>query len=422
MAKVKIKKKVIGGKSDNIGSMFGQMLGTEDNININICYPKYVKLKEYMLSTIKSLHLLTQFPTFKLQIYGQEFDEAIDEINNFIVKSSEQIKELFKIDFSDYEWNLTLLTPEQRKQFETAYADIKSCELKNTLIVMCDQLIPYKKYIENKDALSYKFILNMPGTSFSPIPFTRLNFKSLVTKIYTENGNSMSFEMSPKQKETNEKLLNLLMLYINKIYELTYNFYKTVMEPDIDVDEFASTIINSLQDIKKLPELHRCDKAFKALEESVGMLKTNFSGYYKDMVTSQNSGMIMENFILDVSKNQKNDPQVLGQFKTIIKFYRKHAQGKIKDPKLKMIFEKLNTTYQDVKGSNDDNIKKAQNGEFDDDSDDDLTLKDEDEGETKEPKEPAKLTKTEKEQAIREKNSKLSVDELVNNISKDRKK
>ena len=102
-------------------------------------------------------------------------------------------------------------------------------------------------------------------------------------------------------------------------------------------------IISSLDDVKK--HIPRCDEAFDKIRESVGLLKGNFGGYYKDYVASNNPTIIMENFVLDVSKKTESSPKVTGQFRRIISHYRKLASQQAQHPKLRTLFEQVDKNF-----------------------------------------------------------------------------
>ena len=119
--------------------------------------------------------------------------------------------------------------------------------------------------------------------------------------------------------------------------------YDTITSPDVDVKKFSKVIISSIAKVKK--RIPRCEKAFEKIEQSVGLLEGNFDGYYKDFVQSKNPSTIIESFVIDVSQSGGSDPQTTRQFRKIINYYRKATQGKIKDPKMKKIFDMLSANF-----------------------------------------------------------------------------
>ena len=139
-------------------------------------------------------------------------------------------------------------------------------------------------------------------------------------------------------KETKKRVIYCLHLFLKYSEEIINH----VMSPDVDMDEFVKIIIESIAGLKKC--IPRCEKAFKKIEESVTLLKTNFNSYYKYYVSSKNETSIIENFISDVAnENSNGDPQLIKQFKDIIKFYRSQVtKAGIKNTELDMIFDALN--------------------------------------------------------------------------------
>jgi hypothetical protein len=130
------------------------------------------------------------------------------------------------------------------------------------------------------------------------------------------------------------------------LFNTTYDIYQIITSPDIDISEFSDIIVDSIKQARKM--IPRANKAFKKIEESVELLKDNFQNYYKDFITTKNPTIIIENFILDVSKDNSGevDIELARQFKKIVMFYQKKSQGKIKDPRVNQLFEMLNKNFE----------------------------------------------------------------------------
>ena len=107
-------------------------------------------------------------------------------------------------------------------------------------------------------------------------------------------------------KELTNNDRTFILMFIAKLYEISYALYEIISSPDIDVDDFVKIIVSSIDTVKK--HIPRCDDAFNKIIESIDILKNNFDGYYKEFVASNNPSIIMENFVLDVSKNTKATP------------------------------------------------------------------------------------------------------------------
>jgi hypothetical protein len=160
------------------------------------------------------------------------------------------------------------------------------------------------------------------------------------------------------------------------VLDISKTVYKTLTSPDVDVKEFSKAIISSISQVKK--QIPRCEKAFARIEQSVSLLEGNFDGYYKDFIQSQNPSTIIESFVIDVSQSSGGDAQTTRQFRKIISYYQKATQGKIKDPKIKKVFDMLNANFSAM-GENtethnekpvDDNTTDTKSGIDKDDNDD----------------------------------------------------
>ena len=150
------------------------------------------------------------------------------------------------------------------------------------------------------------------------------------------------------------------------LYNTTYDVYQIITSPDIDISKFSDIIVQSIQQAKKM--IPRANKAFKKIEESVELLKNNFQNYYKDFITTKNPTIIVENFILDVSKENTGelDLDLARQFKKIVMFYQKKSQGKIKDPRINQLFEMLNKNF-DMLNVKDKDVSESEESDIESD-------------------------------------------------------
>ncbi|QYB17669.1 H339R-like protein [Pacmanvirus S19] len=329
MSRVKVKKiKVpVGMKDEGLAEMFNQMLGA-GSVNMTIAYPRYIRMKGLCEQLVKLFEMLSNSPFMRAY---SEFGPQKAEIDTFCQQSREQIAELFTIDFSEYEWNLTLVEDELKKAFTEAYEKMKKSNFINVLIQISNNLIMYKKNFTDLTKLNHKFITTMPGTEWAPFPFTHLNVKYIFSLI-----------------GIGENTIRFFMTVLNKAFELSYKLYEEISSPDIDVDQFVKVIMTNIGEIQKRPELSRCRKAFQKIKESVELLKGRFNNYYRDFIATKDSTIMMQHFIIDVSKSTEADPQVTVEFRRIIAYYRKIAQEQITNPKIKMLFEKVNDSFKEL--------------------------------------------------------------------------
>ena len=328
-------------KDRNISDMFNQMIGA-GNVDMNIVYPKY-----FNISTITT-RLIKLFKVFNDGIVMKSIPDlanARQEITDFIDTCEKEHKELFQFqDLSRYQGMFDMVSDEVKEEFGELYERSKESNMVRTFILVCDRLVEYKRHIEDVNNLSYKFINTMSGVDFAPLPFTSLNFKYLFSLDVIDSRGRY-----------------YLMLILNKIYTYSYDLYKEFSKPDINVDEFVKVILANMDEVKK--RVPRCGKAFNKIAESVELLKSNFNGYYHDFVQTKNSSIIMEHFVLDVSRTTDADPETTRQFRKIINYYRKMTAGKIKDERVNYLFQKVDASFNEMDKFS--NMKRDQQGEFD---------------------------------------------------------
>lgn len=280
----------------NVVDMFNQMIGT-DKPNEDIIKPKYIKI-------INKINVLVNI-----------FKSFADDILIKVYKEEKWSEEFYK-----FIEELKLITFKE-DNLSGEYMNLKSNNTIKVCMLTCKNLMIHKSSLETSDM---QFVLRIPGFDYNPFDFSTLNIKRIWTDEVTDN-----------------KIKQYIITVLKLTLKFTLDIYKIITSPDVDVKEFSKIIIDSISQVKKA--IPRCDKAFKKIEESVALLENNFSGYYKDFVLSKNPSTIIESFVLDVSKNGETDIQTTRQFRDIINYYKKASQGKIKDPKVKKIFDMLNS-------------------------------------------------------------------------------
>jgi hypothetical protein len=327
MSKVRCKVKkmqALGANDEKIAEIFNQLLRNGD-VNLAIAYPRYIHIKNICSQLVKMFAMLADGPFMRNY---KQFGADKAEITAFCESSAREIDRLFAITFTDEEWKGNTPDEPRKKAFSEASEVMRGSDLINTFIILCDRLVPYKKNFADRAKLNHKFIINMAGVEWRPFPFTQLNFKEIFALDLTEG------------------TIEFFMALLHKSFDLSYSLYNEISTPDIDVDQFVDIIVKSIDEIKKRPELSRCDRAFAKMKESVALLKSRFNGYYRDYITTKDSTIMMQHFVLDVSKQTTKDAKTMQQFQKIIGYYRKIASQSITNPNVKLIFEKIDQSFK----------------------------------------------------------------------------
>lgn len=341
MSKSKVATKTM--KDPELIEMFNQMTGVGEP-DIDIITPKYEKLIECGKSYINLLIKFVKSPIGSLPEFNNSFvsmvqfiQKAQGEFESLMLKPRET-KALHGSELEKINKNPELLEKYMREipsKYEVSelskyYLKLKDCLLVQDMVMTLKNLKNLlnmeKERTQNPvdnltDPLSDKFITRADGFDVIIFNFTNLNFKAI-------------FNLQ------NNEMKNYVLLFLKLIKKNCEEAFKIVTAPDIDVEKFSKVLINSIKDIRK--HIPRCDKAFDKIEESVSLLQKNFDGYYKDFIQSQNPGIIIENFVLDVANDAQADAQTTAQFREIIKFYKKNMTAKkINDPKVQKLFSML---------------------------------------------------------------------------------
>ncbi len=319
-AKTKVVKVPVGdGSSKEINDMFNQLIGA-GSTNMTITYPRYLTARTYCDQLRKLFIILRDSPPMRTM---PESHESIGAFCKYVETCHEQ---LFVADVGRFINNLEECDEPTRENFTVVYNALKQSELLAKYVGMCNRLIPYHKNFSDRTCMNKKFITCMPGVDWSPFPF-KLNLKQLFMVI-------------------DDNTINLFMTALNKSFEFSKKLYDEMQKPDVDVSSFVELLLKNIIQLQKVPELSRCKQAFKKITDSLKMLETNFTGYYRHFVETQNSSIILEHFILDVSNQMTADAVVAGQFRQIISYYRKvAAKQSVKDPRVSALFNTLSKSF-----------------------------------------------------------------------------
>lgn len=343
MAKGRKQYKVVSAAGSDIDqaelmNMFQQLTGDPSKLDPMIVKDKYERLKNDIIRCNKLVLKFKEAILDRLHTkVGVDafFDREVRSLVDFV----QNVNEFVEVE----------TTPDNLVYI---YQNLKDSFAVEEYLKVCKVLRGGEDCIKDRCALSDKFIKRAVGEEFFVFDFAKINFKHLFTHILEEN-------FSEKDELSGCKQYILVMC--NMLYITTQDIYSVVTTPDVDIDKLSELIIVAITAAKK--QVPRCDKAFRLIENSVDMLKTGMSSYYKDFVASGNPAIIFENFINDISSDLNIDTQTLMQFKRIIFHFRKQADKMPKkNAKLEGVFSTLDKIMEIMDGDN----KKNEDEEEDD--------------------------------------------------------
>ena len=215
---------------------------------------------------------------------------------------------------------------EEVAAFRLAWPGVKDCETVGLLLEACKVLIPHRQALAQQ---SDRF-LRGAGYAFLPLAgLPELNYKAL----YHDP------RLAPPGRA-------FLLAGLAKLHEVAHGLYKAVSLPDIDVERLIEVIMSALDEVRRY--VPRCDEAFKHIADSVHLLRENFGGYHRDFMISNNPTIILENFVLDVSRQRAGSARLAGQFKRIILHYKRLAGDRQMDPRMRRLFSHVDTNLQEL--------------------------------------------------------------------------
>jgi hypothetical protein len=323
MSRIKSKTVRAAVNSKDVLDMFHGVLGTGGGaVNLKVVGPKFLRMKKVSKRYVQLLRAVENSTILKgFAGEARALKEHADWVQENLEKGGLHTLALPGEGAPDAE----------KQHFAAAYSLLKQDHVLSLIVITCKNLTPHRKSLEDPEKLSSGFLTRGAGLTFAPIEgLPALNFR----KVY------ISDTLQGREKQ-------FVLMILHKLYEISYEMYEALSSPDIDVEDFVQVVRSSLSEVRK--QIPRCDEAFNKILESVDLLKQNFGGYYKDFVASDNSGIIMENFVLDVSKSgEGNTPVVTAQFRKIIKYYQRVASQQKNDPRMRALFKHVENNFQEL--------------------------------------------------------------------------
>jgi len=331
-SQVKTKKVV----DDNIADMFHDMI-TNDGVDLEYAWPRYQRLHVIAKKLLKLASLLSVSESLV-----ENFPEAVKLIEGWVKLRDADVSIAFGVDYIKPVERIPGLPQYDHidaatmKRFKANYDTARNCSIFRAAMKWLEELEQYSVYIL-ADPTQLK-----PG---QPKPHSFVN--TLVDSWYPLDPLHIDFRFLIQNSDESGR--NLLMQLLRVGLTTCRELNKELKTPDINVPRFIQVISDAIDKLKKVPELSRCQQAFAKIKKSIHLLENNFGDYYTDFLETQDSTIIMQNFVADVAMNTSADAATTGQFRRIMMYYKKLAgeQGK-KDPKINALFNKIEEKFKSV--------------------------------------------------------------------------
>ncbi len=302
---------------NSLNGMFDQLTGVQE-ADPDIIRPKYVLLRNQIARLHKVYDILVNFRGFTEAF--PDYKSNLSETKQFFTALLE--KHAIDPAVADIESKYVDM---DKTEINALYKVLKESAHVKSIVVASGNLNHYKKSLSDEKNLKDDFIKKEPGVNFTPIPFCLIDLKHIWASDHCSS-----------------TVKKFLLTILHKTYVIGFSIYDNITSPNIDIKKFSAVLVESIKSIRK--QVPRCDKAFDMISDSVSMLEGNFKGYYKTSVEAENPSLIIESFIVDVSMSQKTNASITGQFRRIIMYMKKKAQGN-NDPRVKQLFKILNGQF-----------------------------------------------------------------------------
>lgn len=335
-------------RDGDLSKLVNQMIGLEDP-DPEVVVPRYRRIHELTTKIVEMLEKLCTSPLGKT--FGPIYPVSFGEIMKF-VDTSKTCLSLLTLQENDKTFSgaeLNAINADPRKLqallmqadhtykisgLGEKYNTLKTCPAVQNMIMLTRNIktaVMLEKErrktehhdLEVKANLGDGFIVNADGETLELLPFSNLNFKSMMN----------SDRMIPELRQ-------YTLYWLHLVYIKCMSIADDVTSPPIDIDKFSNLMIDSIGQLDA--QVPRCREAFELIKNSVGLMKNNFRGYYKDFLSAGSPGIIVDHFIHDVMENTSASPTVAFQFQQIRNFYISRVRAhNIKDPRVKKMLALL---------------------------------------------------------------------------------
>lgn len=285
---VRVRKIDISGEDSGVLEHYFNQITGEEAPDLEIIQPKANELIDLLARSRQYL------VTFADVLLSYESMPWADDFGKFVDKLDQLANEIKDSDTLVDNWG-----------------ELKTAEPINQLIGFCANIGSVRVHLgrEWRD-VDQGFLTRFSGLTFEPFPWSKIDIKHL----WQENDNG-------------GEMRELIYVVLSGLCATTHSIYDVVTRPDVDIAAVSRTIIKSLGGLRKQPGLDRCQHAFKKIEDSVKLLETNFTDYFRDYVETDGSkASIFIRFLGDVSEqSDKKDPLLIMQLRKIVNFYSENA-------------------------------------------------------------------------------------------------
>jgi hypothetical protein len=307
-----------------INEMFEQIVGTADAEEA-ILIPKIVCIYNALLEYSHILYLFSNTKGFFDK--SDECKTHLEQIKKYALAIASTHK------FAEIETNGTVrfgksiseldekFADKSRQEVNQMYRDLKEHKDVQSCITFGAKNAQYKKFLMDEKGISDSFIKKEIGVSLQPFHFSGFDVKQLW----------LNDCLSSPEKQ-------FILTVLSKCLVRSVKIYSTITSPDVDIKKYSHILVDAIKNLKK--QIPGCDDAFRMISQSVNLLENNFDSYYKDSIIAENPSMIMENFVIDISRKHQASPKALMQFNKIVGFMRQNF-AKNKDPKVQALLNKL---------------------------------------------------------------------------------
>ena len=294
-----------------LAGLFNQMLGVGVG-DPRIIVPKFKTFTDCINELCRIYDILSSENSIFIKMFPEQKENVVG-IKDFIANAKSDLQK-FTLDPATIERamkfiNSSMITPDLKicndvVEIDEKYKKFKDCPTIVYILKQCSILMNYKIDIEKK---SDEFIRKDAGSN----------------AIYLIPNCSVNFMWVWFNDRMNPKMRQILMDIFFAIYTISYRLYESYIKPDIDIKEFSVLIVDKISQLEKVPELARCRDAFEKIKNGVGLLEGNFGQYYKNFKETKNPVVFVENYIMDLSSEEKANPVLIKQFQTLLNYYKK---------------------------------------------------------------------------------------------------
>jgi hypothetical protein len=218
------------------------------------------------------------------------------------------------------------------KLYKKTYFEFKKSKVIMDAIIICNNLTTDKELLEMDNLCPFKNIF----------------------EYESENLNLKFIQADP---DISQELKDELFKHIQELHDSTSKLHTMYNTPDIDIDSVFPELMKLFDVVLK--DLKGCKETRNLIKKYSEMFSNNFTSYFKNFKVTESPFGILEDFIVDITNDQKNkdqiNPKIITELAVILSTIRKKVNNPyMNNPKIAKAMNMVETALNNMSNYKED--------------------------------------------------------------------